>query len=162
MLTIIAKLDDHAPAGDTLTLDFGNRRRTRQRVHLDSGHEAALLLPRGTVLRDGDRVQADGGLVIEVRAAPELVSTARCADPLRLARACYHLGNRHVPVQVGTDWVRYLHDHVLDAMLVRLGLEVSAERVPFEPESGAYGGGHHHHHGHAHGHDDGDGAGRSQ
>ena len=64
-----------------------------------------------------------------------------------IARACYHLGNRHVPLQITQYWVRYAHDHVLDAMIRDLGLLVDHEEAPFEPESGAYsGGGHHHHH----------------
>jgi urease accessory protein len=92
---------------------------------------------------------------VRVCAAQEAVSTARTADPLKLARACYHLGNRHVPVQVGAGWLRYWHDHVLDDMLVGLGLGVSAELARFEPEGGAYGGqvGRA---AHGHGHDPGD------
>ena len=72
-------------------------------------------------------------------AGPEAVSTVNADDPKALARAAYHLGNRHVAVQVGDGWLRYLADHVLDDMLRGLGLEPKSERAPFEPESGAYG-----------------------
>jgi urease accessory protein len=130
----------------TLTLGFEQRRRSRFRAALDDGREVALYLPRGTVLKDGDRLRTTTALVIAVAAAKEKVSTVRSADPRRLARACYHLGNRHVAVEVGDGWARYLHDHVLDHMCSELGLEVVVEAVAFEPEAGAYGG-----HGHAHG-----------
>ena len=122
----------------TLTLPFDLRCRSRLRATLDDGREAALLLPRGTVLRDADRLRADDGTVIEVRAAREPVSTVRAGDARALARAAYHLGNRHVALQVGDGWLRYQHDHVLDDMVRGLGLEVSAEEVELEPETGAY------------------------
>ena len=96
------------------------------------------MLPRGTVLRGGDGLRAEDGEIIAVRAAIEDVSTAYCADPVRLARAAYHLGNRHIAVQVGAGWLRYLHDHVLDHMLTEMGMEVKREDAPFEPEAGAY------------------------
>jgi urease accessory protein len=66
------------------------------------------------------------------------VSSAFCSDPLQLARAAYHLGNRHVAVQVGSGWLRYLRDHVLDHMLEEMGLQVRPDTVAFEPEAGAY------------------------
>ena len=112
--------------------------------------EAAIRLPRGEVLRGGDRLCSPEGLIVEVCAADETLSHVSSADPFALARAAYHLGNRHVPVQVGQGWLRYQHDHVLDHMVQGLGLEVSCLSAPFEPESGAYAG---HHHGHAHDHD---------
>ena len=136
------------PAQATLTLPFEQRQKSRLRTRLDNGEEVGLFLPRGTVLRHGDRLRAANGRVVEVRAAPETVSTARTDDPLRLARAAYHLGNRHVALQLGPGWLRYLHDHVLDGMVRELGLEVVCEQAPFEPEAGAYGGGHHHGHDH--------------
>jgi hypothetical protein len=73
-----------------------------------------------------------------VIAAPESVSVVRCADPFLLARACYHLGNRHVPLQIMPGELRYHHDHVLDDMLRQFGLEVTYASLPFEPEAGAY------------------------
>lgn len=153
MIQITEKLTAPAPATATLTLPFELRQKSRLRATLDNGAEAGLLLERGTLLRHGDLLRADSGEIIEVRAAPEEVSTARATAPLLLARACYHLGNRHVPLQVGDGWLRYLHDHVLDDMLVNMGLDVTFEHVPFEPEAGAYAGqghSHAHHHDHEH------------
>lgn len=138
------------PDESTLTLPFDARQRSRQRVRLDDGSERALLLPRGSVLRDGDRLRDEAGQVIRVRAADETVSTARTSDPRLLARICYHLGNRHVPLQIGADWLRYQHDHVLDGMVAALGLPVAFEQAPFEPENGAYFGGGHAHTAHTH------------
>ncbi|MDQ3035888.1 MAG: urease accessory protein UreE [Myxococcota bacterium] len=143
----------------TLTLPFELRQRSRLRAMLDrdegdaaggGAREVALFLPRGTVLRGGDLLRAVDGTVVIVRAAVESVSTVRGHDPMGLARAAYHLGNRHVPLEVGEGWLRYGHDHVLDDMVRGLGLEVRAEHAPFEPESGAYGGHHDHHHDHHH------------
>ena len=91
-------------------------------------------------------------MVIGIEAASEDVSTVHHEDPVMLARAAYHLGNRHVPLQVGDGWLRYQHDHVLDDMVRGLGLAVKTETAPFEPEAGAYGGGHGHSHSHDHGH----------
>lgn len=136
-------------AASVLTIPFETRQKSRFLAKLDDGTEVGVFMPRGIILRGGDCLRASDGRIVEVRAAPETVSTATTDDPLLLSRACYHLGNRHVPLQIGFGWVRYLHDHVLDDMVRGLGLTVSAERVPFEPESGAYGGGHH-----AHGHSD--------
>ncbi len=147
-LQIVERLNADLPVQATLTLPFDLRCKSRLRTRLDSGEEVGLFLPRGTVLRHGDRLRATGGLVVEVRAAPETVSTARADAPLLLARAAYHLGNRHVALQLGPGWLRYPHDHVLDGMVRELGLTVTSEQAPFEPEAGAYGGGHHHGHDH--------------
>ncbi len=145
MLEISEILDQPQRADASLTLSFGDRQRSRLRTQLDNGEEVGLMLPRGKVLRGGDCLRASDGRVIEVRAAAEAVSTARAADAQLLARAAYHLGNRHMPLQVGDGWLRYRHDHVLDDMVKGLGLVVAQEQAPFEPESGAYQGGHHHH-----------------
>jgi urease accessory protein len=135
----------------TLTLPYELRQKSRLRASLDNGEEIGLMLPRGTVLRGGDYLKSENGKVILVKAADEVVSTVHEKNPTLFARACYHLGNRHVPLQIGEGWLRYLHDHVLDDMVQGLGLQVSCERAPFEPEAGAYGGGHqHHHHDHEH------------
>jgi urease accessory protein len=150
---IEARYEGAAPATDWLTLDFGHRSKSRLRVHLESGSDANLFLPRGTILRGGDKLQANDGAIIEIVSAPETLLEARCANPLELARAAYHLGNRHVAVQIGVfdsvHWLRIQDDHVLRHMLEGLGAAVHAVYAPFEPEAGAYG------HGHAH---DGDGA----
>jgi len=152
MLHLTEKSQAHGPLADTLTLPFERRQKSRQRVTLDSGREAGVVLAPGTFLRDGDVLRADSGELVRVRAAVETVSTARTGDPLRLARACYHLGNRHVPVQIGPGWARFLHDHVLDDMLRQLGLAVVTEEAQFEPEGGAYAGRHAHGHDHPHAH----------
>lgn len=151
MLRILSRCTSSRPADATLTLSFDDRQRSRLRTRLDNGEEAGLFLERGYVLRDGDRLATVNGAVIEVRAAPEPVSTVACADAVQLARVAYHLGNRHVALQVGASdsgagWVRYRQDHVLDDMVRGLGMQVIAEDAPFEPEGGAYGG-----HAHAHG-----------
>ena len=101
-------------------------------------------MQRGTVLRDGDKLLADDGRIVQVLAAPEDLLEARAADPLLLMRGAYHLGNRHVAVQVGTGWLRFAADHVLRDMVAGLGLEVTEIIAPFQPESGAYGQGHTH------------------
>ena len=129
----------------TLRLAFDQRQKSRLRARLASGEEVALLLPRGTLLRGGDLVGASDGRVIEVVAEPERVLHVECASPVELARCAYHLGNRHVPVQLGEGWLRIAADHVLAEMLAKLGARVTPIEAPFEPEAGAYSGGHHHH-----------------
>jgi urease accessory protein len=157
---MLLHLTELLPAGvptATATLTLDERRRSRLRLTLDDGREAALLLPRGSALRDGDLLRADEGDVIVVRAASESLSVASTPDPHTLLRGAYHLGNRHVPVQIGDGWLAYEHDHVLDDMVRGLGLTVEARRAPFEPEGGAFSNGHTHGHGHSHGeaeHDD--------
>ncbi|MBA6139775.1 urease accessory protein UreE [Pseudomonas sp. FYR_2] len=137
----------------TVTLDVDSRIKSRLRVTLDDGREAGLMLERGHLLRGGELLaDADGSQLIRVLAAPETVSTVRCADPHLLARAAYHLGNRHVPLQIEPGLLRFQHDHVLDDMLCGLGLTVEAEQAPFEPEAGAYQSAPHGH-SHAHGND---------
>lgn len=144
---------DHGDAVATLTLPLEKRIRSRLRVTLDDGAEAGVFLERGQVLHEGDLLASVDGVIVKIRAAAEPVSEVRCDDPLLLARACYHLGNRHMPVQIGACLLRYQHDHVLDDMLRGLGLEPIFVQAPFEPEPGAYGGsaqGHGHSHDHAH------------
>jgi urease accessory protein len=145
MLTITAKVTDKRAPDARLTLPFELRSKSRLRTRISTGEEAGLVLDRGTVLRGGDLLLADDGRVIEVVAANEAVSTVRAPDPWSLARAAYHLGNRHVALEVGSGWVRYLHDHVLDDMVRGLGFDVTIEDAPFEPEAGAYGGHQHSH-----------------
>ena len=127
-----------------LELPFELRQKTRQRATLASGEEVALELPRGQVLRGGDWVVASDGRVIEVVAAVERILHIECDTPQALARAAYHLGNRHVPVQVGEGWLRIADDHVLKRMLEGLGARITAMESAFEPEAGAYGAHHHH------------------
>ena len=131
-------------ADATLTLPFEMRRRSRVLLKLDDGEEAGLFLERGTVLADGDQLQASDGRVVRVVAAHEdvyrILPTADCT----LARAAYHLGNRHIPVQLGDGFLRFERDAVLRDMLVGIGAHVIDEVAPFQPEPGAYGGGHRH------------------
>src|SRR5690606_25658243 len=116
----------------------------RQRAVLASGREVAIVLRRGSVLRGGDVLRSRTGESITVVAAPEELSTVYCRDARRLARLAYHLGNRHVALEVGDGWVRYARDHVLDDRVRHLGSEAVHETAPFEPEAGAYAGGHTH------------------
>ncbi|MFO8024847.1 urease accessory protein UreE [Thiohalophilus sp.] len=147
MLKITQRLAQPAETEHVLTLPFELRQKSRFRATLNNGSEAGLILPRGKLIRSGDCLQAEDGTVVRVEAAIEEVSTARHKDSLMIARACYHLGNRHVPLQIGEGWVRYQHDHVLDEMLTGLGLQVTCEQATFEPEDGAY-----KHAGHSHTH----------
>ncbi len=147
ILERLVESDHTAPCG-RLLLSYELRCRSRLRTRLDSGEEAGLFLPRGTVLRSGDHLRAADGRIVEVVAAPETLLEASTDDPLLLARASYHLGNRHVPVQLLSGRLRFPVDHVLEALVRGLGLEVRETVAPFDPEGGAYGG-HVHPHGHS-------------
>jgi urease accessory protein len=128
-------------------LTFEYRRRSRQRLRLDNGEEVALVLNQGTVLHHGDVLVADDGQLIVVHAAAESVLRVMANTPLALARAAYHLGNRHVPVEISAHELKLEYDAVLQDMLNRLdGLAIERANMRFEPESGAYGGGHKHGH----------------
>ena len=150
MLKITEKLDSPLASAASLTLPFEKRQKSRLRVSLDNNQEAALMLERGTVLRHGELLRADNGLIVEVRAADEEVAVISTKDIFLLARACYHLGNRHVPLQIGEGWLRIQRDHVLEEMVQSLGLLVRHELAPFEPESGAYSWNSSHSHSHSH------------
>jgi urease accessory protein len=162
MRKILEKVASSAPSSLAVTLEHSDRQKSRGLLRLDDGSEAALLLERGSALRHGDRLLADDGAVVLVQAALEGLSIVSAADPLDLARAAYHLGNRHVAVQIEGLRLAFLHDHVLDDMLRELGFRVVFAAERFEPESGAYGHGHahveqprkaqHHLHSHANGH----------
>ncbi|WP_250452080.1 urease accessory protein UreE [Caballeronia sp. ATUFL_M2_KS44] len=130
----------------TLTLAFDARCKSRAAATLDNGEEVALVMPRGTVLADGDMLVADDGGFVRVIAAAEDVLVVRAVNPLTLMRAAYHLGNRHTPVEVHADHLKLEADAVLEDMLKRLGATVTRESQPFQPETGAYGGGHKHGH----------------
>jgi urease accessory protein len=131
-----------------LKLPFDSRQKSRLKAKLVSGEEVGLVLPRGEILRGGDLVTASDGRVIEVLAEPEKLLHIESTE---LAKIAYHLGNRHVPVQVGEGFLRIAADHVLEEMVKKLGAKVSAVEAPFEPEGGAYAGGHHQHDGMGHG-----------
>ena len=140
MLKITEKLSTPATPAASLTMPFEKRQKSRLRVSLDDNQEVALMLERGSVLRHGDLLRADSGLIIEVRAANEEVAVISTKDSFLLARACYHLGNRHIPLQIGEGWLCFKRDHVLEEMVQSLGLAVKHELSPFEPEGGAYSG----------------------
>ena len=144
MLRILQRLTEPRDAQLQLVLPFDLRSRSRFRARLVSGEEVGVQLTRGQILRGGDKLLAEDGRVVEVHAAPESVSTLRSKDARLLARAAYHLGNRHVALQLGDGWLRYGHDHVLDDMVRGLGAAITVEQAPFEPEAGAYQGGHEH------------------
>ena len=169
MIQITAKLKIRRSAykvevKGSLTLPFEMRQKSRFKAKLVSGEEVGVVLPRGEILRGGDLVTASDGRVIEVVSQPEkLLHIERESEkPVDLAKIAYHLGNRHVPVEVGDGYLRIAEDHVLERMVEGLGAKVARVTAPFEPEAGAYGGVghehgaakiHDHHHDHGHDHD---------
>jgi urease accessory protein len=128
-----------------VSLTFEARSKSRLLVRLENGEEAALVVERGRSLRGGEHVTLADGRGVEIVAADESLHEAVAADPLAIARAAYHLGNRHVAVQILHGALRFQADHVLAEMVRGLGLVVRPLVAPFEPEGGAYG------HAHAHG-----------
>jgi len=153
MLTITERVQGDGPSDDRLILPFDQRQKSRLRVTLDSGEEAAVNVERGAILRGGDRLKASDGRIIQVVAAKEPLTLVTATEHRNLMRAAYHLGNRHIPLQIGLGWILMEQDHVLEHMLEGLGVQVRHEMAPFEPEAGAYGGGHRHgDHGHEHDH----------
>jgi urease accessory protein len=144
----------------TLALDWDTRQKSRFDAEDSQGRTLAVFLPRGSVVRGGDVLVAEDGSLVAVQAAPQAVMVVRpCAEhgqPFDLLRAAYHLGNRHVPVDLRADRLQFEPDPVLAEMLRRMHLTVTDEQAGFEPEGGAYqAGGHSHAHGEAHGHDHG-------
>ena len=133
------------PPDICLALLFEARQKGRHRARTDSGEEIGIQLARGMTLRGGDVLTSETGPSVLIRSAIEHVSTVSATTPEQLARLAYHLGNRHVWLQIGDGWVRYLQDPVLDDMVRQMGYEVAHEPSAFEPEAGAY-------HSHAHGH----------
>jgi urease accessory protein len=124
----------------TLPMTADDRTRSRHRFETETGEKLHLSLPRGTVLRDQDLLQSeDGSCLVLVSAKPERVLTARASTALLLMRAAYHLGNRHVALEIADNYLRLSPDSVLQGMLEKMGLEVIEEIVPFQPEMGAYG-----------------------
>lgn len=128
---------------DVVTLPYESRQKSRLLLKTDNGTKIGLFMPRGQVLRKGSLLTGSDQYCIRIEAAPESLSIVRTTDTLQFAKACYHLGNRHIALQILPGELRFLTDHVLDHMLEGLGLLVSHEVLPFEPEQGAY-------HGHGH------------
>lgn len=142
----------------TVTLDYISRTKGRLRVTTDAGTDAGIFLERGKVLAEGDVLESECGQLIKIICEKEAVTEAHCDDWQTFSRCCYHLGNRHVPLQVGDKWLRFKPDHVLQEMVELHGLTVESKEAAFSPESGAYSGGHghgsHSHGEHSHSHDD--------
>ncbi len=134
---LITDLD--APVSLTLSLTAEDRTRSRHHFETSDGQLVYLHLPRGTVLRDGDLLQADDGAIVRVLAKPEPVLTVTAKTPLYLLQAAYHLGNRHVSLEIASTYLRLSPDPVLRDLLVHRGLQITEEIQPFQPESGAYG-----------------------
>lgn len=152
MLEFIKKSPQTTEFHRSVTLPWEKRIKSRQRVTLDDGSNGGIFLPRGTILRGGDILLTESGEAVLILAAPEEVSTVVTPSHLLLCRICYHLGNRHVALEIQEGAASYLHDHVLDDMVVQLGGKIRLEEKPFEPEHGAYSG---HSHGGGHGHSHG-------
>jgi len=135
----------------TVTLAFDDRHRRRIRMKDDNGQAFLLNLPEAEYMQDGDGLRLDGGGILRVRAAPEAVLEVRCRNPSVAARIAWHIGNRHVPLQV-TDQhnLRIRADHVLADMVRHLGAVVVSLDAPFSPEPGAYSVGGQGQHDHSH------------
>ena len=145
-----------------IALAFEWRQKSRMRTviahGLRAGEAVGFDLPRGTVLRGGDLICAESGETLRISAAAEELIHITATGATELARIAYHLGNRHVPVQVGEGWLRLQYDHVLEGMVRGLGGTIALVDDSFDPEGGAYSGGAHaHHHGHDHPHGHGHG-----
>ena len=127
----------------TVTLSYLERHRRRLRLVTDQGEPLLLDLAKAMLLGEGDGLQLDDGGFVEVKAANEALLEIR-AGSAGLPRLAYHLGNRHLPIQLLADALLIRDDHVIADMVRGLGGEVSAVTVPFTPEAGAYAGGHDH------------------
>ncbi|MDJ1170604.1 urease accessory protein UreE [Roseofilum sp. BLCC_M154] len=130
---------DHPPIAFALPLTAWERTRSRYQGHTPEGMRVELRLPRGTVLQDGDLLQtAIADIIVQVVAKPEPVLEVTSKTAIDLLRAAYHLGNRHIPVEITPDYLRLEVDGVLRTMLEQLGVEVTEKIAPFQPEPGAY------------------------
>jgi len=142
----------------SITLDWDVRQKSRFESTDSAGRQVGVFLQRGQVVRGGDVLVGEDGSLLKVLAAPQAVlRITHCSQhgtPFDLTRAAYHLGNRHVPIELQTDHLKIEPDHVLADMLRAMHLIVHEVQDSFEPENGAYGehGGGHHHHGDYHGH----------
>jgi urease accessory protein len=139
---MMIKLTEIAESGlsidDTLTIPFALRQKSRFFAITDKGQEVGLFYPRGQMFRSDIVLTGVDNFSVQIKAADESVSVMRSTDVLAFSKACYHLGNRHISLQILEAELRYLSDHVLDHMLEGLGLSVDQEMLPFEPEAGAY------------------------
>jgi urease accessory protein len=143
----------HRPAGHwpkekaagTLTLDFDARHRRRIRLTADQGEDVLLDLPKAIAMADGDGLQLEDGRWLKVQAAAELIVEVRHKDPDQLVRLAWHLGNRHLPMEIRDHVLCIRPDHVIEDMLHGFGAELVKVQAPFQPEGGAYGGQDHEH-----------------
>lgn len=157
MLEIYERLGTHCHEEVYTHVALTHEQRDRGRLKLEgeNGEEIRVFLERGKPLIIGEYLKSSDGKYVQVKGVVEPVAQATCDDWETFAKACYHLGNRHVKIQIGDRWLRITPDHVLEEMLKLLGLKVSKAEEVFVPESGAYNvGGHNHSHGHGHSHDD--------
>lgn len=152
--TMVARelADSHASPDIFVAMTFEQRKRSRIRVVLANGTPLALMLPRGEKLPGGTKLRTQCGKTVLIEAAAEPLSVATAQDALTHARACYHLGNRHLALAISSLEVRYLRDHVIDELAVRLGLTLQHVDAPFQPEDGAYSGTGAHSHAHSDSH----------
>jgi urease accessory protein len=153
---------DAASAVDSVTLDAHERHRRRVVLSGERGTKFLLDLPRATALHDGDGLLLDDGAMVRIVGRPEPLVEIAAADAHALARLAWHIGNRHVDVEMVGDRLRIRRDHVIEDMLRGLGARLSPVEAPFDPEPGAYdhhghdhSHDHNHGHGHHHDHDDG-------
>jgi urease accessory protein len=135
----------HEAAG-TVTLDFEERHRRRIRLMTDQGEEVLLHLPKAVAMADGDGLQLEDGRWLKVQAAAEPVVEVRHTDAGQLTRLAWHLGNRHLPTEIGPAVLRIRPDHVIEALLEGFGANLANVRVSFQPEGGAYAGHREQHH----------------
>ena len=156
ILTRILPADPTVAVVAVLALTAAERTRSRHRFVTESGLPVMLNLPRGNLLRNHTLLASEAGEMVRVVAKPEPVVVVRAASPWALLRAAYHLGNRHVPLELNPDHLKLEPDTVLEAMLRQLGeLSLQTTILPFEPEDGAYRPGasrHHHYESHTQGH----------
>jgi urease accessory protein len=138
------KIDLHLP------LTAEQRTKSRQRLEIELELEGEdidiihLKLPRGTLLHEGDILTDENGkIMVKIIAKSEPIITVKAQKPLDLFKAAYHLGNRHIPLEINLDYLRFSPDSVLVSMLEQLGLELTEEIAPFYPEIGAYKHDHH-------------------
>ena len=144
---------DHAQQTDRVLVDFDRRHRRRIVLTTEGGAELLIDLPHAIRLRDGDGLRLEGGGYVRVEARPENLLEIHAHSPAALVRIAWHLGNRHLPVQLLGDRIRIRADHVIAAMIEGLGGHAAAIEAPFDPEGGAYAEGGHTH-GHRHDNDD--------
>ena len=117
MLNIQKRCEPRNKFDAELIMPYELRQKCRLRTQTTTGEETGLFLPRGSVLRDGDFLEAEDGRIVKVTARLEKVLQVGCPDPVQLARIAYHLGNRHVALQIGAGWLRIVNDYVLRQMV---------------------------------------------